>query len=127
MEPPFFRFRSRRLQTTEFAFDALVYQNYEGETKLKSSPLDCVLAQLEVVSNNWDSLLDASSQFLSSFVRLFIVDRHQLFETDTSFQRVEVLEERLETDRSQYHSKSSDGGSALGKIPQSPADSSESP
>lgn len=64
----FFRFRSRRLQTTEFAFDALVYQNYEGETKLRSSPLDYVLAQLEVVLNNWDSLLDASLKFLSSFV-----------------------------------------------------------
>ena len=69
----FFRFRSRRLQTTEFAFDALVYQNYEGETKLRSSPLDYVLAQLEVVLNNWNSLLDASSQFLSSFVRLLFL------------------------------------------------------
>ena len=95
----FFRFRSRRLQTTEFAFDALVYQNYEGETKLKSSPLDYVLAQLEVVLNNWDTLLDASLKFLSSFVRPFL-HYHQLFEPDTSFQRVEILEERLETDRS---------------------------
>ena len=69
----FFRFRSRRLQTTEFALDALVYQNYDGETKLKSSPLDYVLAQLEVVLNNWDSLLNASSQFLSSFVRLLFL------------------------------------------------------
>ena len=69
----FFRFRSRRLQTTEFAFDALVYQNYEGETKLKSSPLDYVLAQLEVVLNSWDSLLDASLKFLSSFVRLLFL------------------------------------------------------
>lgn len=75
----FFRFRSRRLQTTEFAFDALVYQNYEGETKLRSSPLDYVLAQLEVILNNWDSLLDASLKFLSSFVRpLFLVTTNYL-------------------------------------------------
>lgn len=64
----FFRFRSRRLQHTVFAFDALIYQNYESETKLKSSPLDYVLSQLDVVLTNWDSVLNASSQFLSSFV-----------------------------------------------------------
>lgn len=64
----FFRFRSRRLQATDFAFDALIYQNYESEMKLKSSPLDYVLSQLDVVLTNWDSVLNASSQFLSSFV-----------------------------------------------------------
>lgn len=64
----FFRFRARRLQTTVFAFDALVYQNYESEIKLKSSPLDYVLSQLDVILTNWDSVLNASLQFLSSFV-----------------------------------------------------------
>jgi len=51
-----------------FAYDALVYQNYESETKLKSTPLDYVLAQLDDISTNWDSVLNASSQFLFSFV-----------------------------------------------------------
>ncbi|KAL9047008.1 MAG: hypothetical protein Q9214_000305 [Letrouitia sp. 1 TL-2023] len=77
----FFRFRSRRLQTTVFAYDALVYQNFESEIKLRSDPLDYVFAQLDSVLSNWESALNASSQFLNSF-------------------RVEVLEERLETDRS---------------------------
>ncbi|KAL9614083.1 MAG: hypothetical protein Q9167_001437 [Letrouitia subvulpina] len=77
----FFRFRSRRLQTTVFAYDALVYQNYESDIKLRSDPLDYVFAQLDSVLSNWESVLNASSQFLNSF-------------------RVEVLEERLETDRS---------------------------
>lgn len=64
----FFRFRSRRNQTTVFAYDALVYQNYESETKLKSAPLDYVLTQLDEIFTNSDSVLNASSQFLSSFV-----------------------------------------------------------
>lgn len=63
-----FRVRSRRNQTTVFAYDALVYQNYESETKLKSSPLDYILTQLDDIFTNWDSILNVSSQFLSSFV-----------------------------------------------------------
>ena len=66
----FFRFRSRRLQTTVFAFDALIYQNYESETKVKSAPLDYVFNQLDLILSNWDSVLNASLQFLSFFVSL---------------------------------------------------------
>ena len=76
-----FRFRSRRVETTEYAFDALVYQDYDSPTKLRSSPLDYVFAQLDLMLTHWDVLLNASVEFLSSF-------------------RLEVLEERLERDRS---------------------------
>lgn len=63
-----FRFRSRRVETTEFAYDALMYQNYENPSRLRSSPLDYVLSQLEFILANWDALLTASSRFLDSFV-----------------------------------------------------------
>jgi hypothetical protein len=63
-----FRFRSRRVETTEFAYDALMYQNYESSTRLRSAPLDYLLSQLEVVLTNWDALLTSSSRFLDSFV-----------------------------------------------------------
>ncbi|KAK7185141.1 hypothetical protein DPSP01_000745 [Paraphaeosphaeria sporulosa] len=75
-----FRFRSRRVETIEFAYDALIYQNYENSTKLRSAPLDYLLSQLEVILENWDALLVSSSRFLDSF-------------------RFEVLQERLEKDR----------------------------
>ena len=82
----------------DFAFNALVYQNYESKTKLKSSPLDYVMSQLNVILTNWDLLLDASLLFLSSFMsgEWLIHDTFSL----TFLQRVEILEERLETDRS---------------------------
>ena len=65
----FFRFRSRKLSTSVFATDALMYQNYDADVKLRSAPLDYVFNQLEVVLSNWESVLNASAQFLSSFVR----------------------------------------------------------
>lgn len=64
-----FRSRSRRLQNAVFANDALIYQNYTGHVRLRSSPIDYVLSQLEVILTNWESLLNASSQFLDTFVR----------------------------------------------------------
>lgn len=64
----FFRFRSRRVETIDFAYDALIYQNYENPAKLRSSPLDYLLSQLEFILSNWDGLLMASSIFLESFV-----------------------------------------------------------
>ncbi|QLI67461.1 uncharacterized protein G6M90_00g052210, partial [Metarhizium brunneum] len=76
-----FRFRSRRSETTIYAYDALIYQNYESEVKVKGTPLGYVFSQLDNVIGGWDSVLSASSRFLASF-------------------RVEVLEERLSTDRS---------------------------
>jgi hypothetical protein len=63
-----FRFRSRRVETTQFAYDALIYQNYENSTRLRSAPLDYLLSQLEVILTNWNALLTASSRFLESFV-----------------------------------------------------------
>lgn len=63
-----FRFRSRRVETIEFAYDALIYQNYENSTKLRSAPLDYLLSQLEVILKSWDALLVSSSRFLDSFV-----------------------------------------------------------
>ena len=63
-----FRFRSRRLETTEFAYDALMYQNYESLTRLRSSPLDYLLSQLEFILTNWNALITVSSRFLDSFV-----------------------------------------------------------
>ena len=72
----FFRFRSQRLQSTVFAFDALIYQKYESEVKLRSSPLDYVFSQLEGILTYWDSVLDASSLFLSSFVSIVTWSRN---------------------------------------------------
>jgi hypothetical protein len=63
-----FRFRSRRVETTEFAYDALMFQNYQNTARLRSAPLDYLLSQLEVVLENWNALLTASSHFLESFV-----------------------------------------------------------
>ena len=56
------------------------------------------MSQLDVILTNWDLLLDASLLFLSSFVSVewLIHDTCSL----TFLQRVEILEERLETDRS---------------------------
>ncbi|CAI6303043.1 unnamed protein product [Periconia digitata] len=75
-----FRFRSRRVETTEYAYDALIYQNYENSTKLRSAPLDYLLNQLDFILTNWNNLLTVSTRFLESF-------------------RYEVLQQRLETDR----------------------------
>jgi hypothetical protein len=63
-----FRFRSRRVETTEFAYDALMYQNYQNSARLRSAPLDYLLSQLEVILMNWNALMTASSRFLDSFV-----------------------------------------------------------
>ncbi|KAL8789822.1 MAG: hypothetical protein Q9195_006657 [Heterodermia aff. obscurata] len=63
-----FRFRSHRIETTEFAYDALIYQNYENVTRLRSSPLDYLLSQVDIILNNWDTIINASSEFLLSFV-----------------------------------------------------------
>ena len=56
------------------------------------------MSQLNVILTNWDLLLDASLLFLSSFMsgEWLIHDTFSL----TFLQRVEILEERLETDRS---------------------------
>lgn len=55
-----------------FAYDALIYQNYELDTKAKGTPLDYVFTQLDLVLSGWDSVLAASSQFLASFVSVAI-------------------------------------------------------
>jgi hypothetical protein len=56
-----------------FAYDALIYQNYELEAKAKGTPLDYIFTQLDVIQDGWDSVLAASSQFLSSFVSAYRV------------------------------------------------------
>ena len=63
-----FRFRSHRIETTDFAYDALIYQNYESATRLRSSPLDYLLSQVDIILNNWDNIINASSEFIQSFV-----------------------------------------------------------
>lgn len=62
------RSRSRFLETTLYAYDALVYQNYDIEVKARASPLDYVFQQLEYMLENWEALLLTSSNFLTSFV-----------------------------------------------------------
>ena len=63
-----FHRRSQRNQTVQYAHDALVYQNYDGPLKLRSSPIDYVMAQLDAILGNWETLLNASAEFLASFV-----------------------------------------------------------
>ena len=65
-----FRSRSRRSETFIFAQDALVYQNYDITVVARSSPLDYVFTQLDDILISWDSLLSASTKFLTSFVSL---------------------------------------------------------
>lgn len=71
-----FRFRCRTLETTLFAYDALVYQNYDVEVKARASPLDYIFQQLEYMLENWEAILLTSSNFLSSFVSFKDLSRH---------------------------------------------------
>ena len=63
-----FRFRSHRVETTEFAQDAVIYQDYVSAIRLRASPLDYLLAQLDIILTEWDTVIKASLEFLASFV-----------------------------------------------------------
>lgn len=54
-----------------FAYDALIFQNYDLEVRARGTPLDYIFNQLDLLLTGWDSVLAASSQFLDSFVSAY--------------------------------------------------------
>jgi hypothetical protein len=110
-----FRFRSRRVQTTEYAFDALIYQDYDSAMRLRSSPLDYILSQLDLILANWDMVINASLEFLASFVR--IMKRPWCWEqVHSDTKSAPRSARRTPRNRSQHHSQPSCRSTALGRV-----------
>ncbi len=110
-----FRFRSRRVQTTEFACDARIYRDYGSAMRLRSSPLDYIFSQLDLILTHWDMVINASLEFLASFVR--IMKHHWLWRHDHSDTTSAPRDpRRTPRNRSQHHSQSSHRSTALGGV-----------